>query len=41
MKERVEQIGGKLSLRSSLAGGTEVTVTVPIQSDSQGQNDED
>lgn len=39
MKERAEQIGGRLFLRSSPGGGTEVTVTAPIPADPHGYSD--
>ncbi len=39
MRERAEQIGGRLILRSSPGGGVAVTVTVPIPPDPEGHAD--
>jgi PAS domain S-box-containing protein len=39
MKERAEQMGVRLVIRSSLGSGTAVTVTVPVPPDFQGKPD--
>ena len=39
MKERAEQIGARLVIRSSPGSGTAITVTVPVPPDPQGNSD--
>ena len=39
MRERADQMGVRLEIRSSPGGGTAATVTVPVPPDSKGKSD--